>query len=54
MNTALYLHRALQAGLRISDLERLSVGMVISILIEAGNDGADYDYLPTQDDFDAF
>ena len=24
------------------------------ILIEAGNDGADYDYLPTQDDFDAF
>ncbi len=54
MNTALYLHRALQAGLRLSDLERLSVGMVISILIEAGNDGAEYNLLANQEDFDGF
>ena len=43
-----------QLGIPIRDLELLTIGMVTDMLIEAGNDGAEYDMLPTQEDFDAF
>lgn len=54
MTTALFLIRTAQLGIPIRDLELLTIGMVTDMLIEAGNDSAEYDMLPTQEDFDAF
>ena len=54
MTTALFLLRTAQLGIPIRDLELLTIGMVTDMLVEAGNDGCEYDLLPTQGDFDAF
>lgn len=53
MTTGLFHLRALQAGLSISDLEKMSVGMVFDIFTESGNDiDGDYAQLATQEDID--
>ena len=44
--------RCVQLGIGIADLDLLTVGMVMDMLTEKGNDGADYSYLATQADFD--
>lgn len=44
--------RAIQAGLKLSDLDYLEYGEVADIIIEAANDNAHYDRLATQDDID--
>ncbi len=54
MTGALFLLRALQVGLRLSDLDELEEGQVADIIIESGNDSAEYDYVATQEDMDAF
>lgn len=54
MTTALFLLRTAQLGIPIRDLDLLTIGMVTNMLVEAGNDGYEYDRLPTQGDFDAF
>ena len=54
MTTALFLLRASQIGISIRDLDLLTIGMVTDMMIEAGNDHCDYEYLPTQEDFDKF
>lgn len=54
MTTGLFLLRAAQLGIPIRDLELLTIGMVTDMLVEAGNDGYEYDSLPTQEDFDGF
>ena len=41
-------------GLTQEDLDLLTIGMVNDMLTERANDGADYDELPTQEDFDRF
>lgn len=41
-------------GLHIADLEALDYGMVLDMMVEAGNDNAEYKTLATQDDFDRF
>lgn len=38
----------------MADLDLLSVGMVMDMLIEADNDSATYPRMATQEDFDAF
>lgn len=52
MTTALFLLRAAQAGISISDLDLLSIGMVSDMFTESANDSAEYAYLPTQEDID--
>lgn len=52
MNTALYILRALQAGLTLSDFEVLDYGMVIDVITEQGNDNYKYKPVATQADFD--
>ena len=52
--TGLYLLRCLQAGLSLSDLDNLTIGQVLDILTEAGNDCEKYSELATQADFDRF
>ena len=44
----------MELGLRVTDLEFLDYGTVEDMLIERGNDGEKYSYLPTQEDFDRF
>lgn len=55
MTTALFLLRAVQLGISISDLELLTIGMVQDMYIEAINDtDGDYVRLADQEDFDRF
>lgn len=46
--------RALQIGLRLSDLEQITLGELIDILIENENDSYEYPTKATQDDFRSF
>lgn len=54
MTIGLYLLRAFQMGLHMSDLESLSYGQVLDMMTESANDNEHYDQLATQADFDRF
>lgn len=54
LNTAVYLLRAVQMGLSINDLENMDEGIVIDMLVESGNDTADYTEYASQEDMDRF
>lgn len=54
MNTALFLLRALQVGLSLSDLDTLEYGEVVDIIIESANDNCEYAQKATQEDMDRF
>ena len=54
MTTALFVLRAVQAGLSIDDLDSLEYGVVLDIITEASNDNVEYRQLATQEDFDKF
>lgn len=54
MTLGLFLLRAVQMGLTISDLDGLEYGTVVDMMTESSNDGEEYSTLATQEDFDAF
>lgn len=54
MTTPLFLLRCLEIGLSIRDLDYLTIGMVMDIWTEKGNDSVKYDNIATQEDFDKF
>lgn len=54
MSTALLLLRAAQLGIPVSDLDTLSVGMLLDIYTEALNDQEEYPVLADQEDYDRF
>ena len=60
MTTALFLLRCLEVGLSLSDLDLLTIGMVLDIWVERGNDSVEEDgdsgsvRVATQADYDAF
>ncbi len=54
MTTALFLLRAAQLGIPVSDLDTLTIGMVMDMCAEALNDQEDYPVLATQEDYDRF
>ena len=54
MTTPLFLLRCLEIGLSIKDLDYLTIGMVMDIWTEKGNDSITYDNLATQEDVDKF
>lgn len=54
MTTALFLLRCLQLGLRLRDLDLVTIGMVNDMAVERSNDDCEYDQLATQEDFDRF
>lgn len=54
MTAPLFVHRAAQVGLSVSDLKELSVGFVFDVIAEVGNDECEYKELATQEDFDKF
>ena len=54
MTTPLFLLRAVELGLSVSDLDLLSIGLVNDMFIEKSNDDYNYKEVATQDDFDKF
>ena len=54
MNTAVFLLRAVQLGVSLSDLDLLTVGMVNDMYTELMNDDVKYPVKATQQDFDRF
>ncbi len=54
MTTPLFLLRCLQIGMSLGDLDLVTEGMVIDMANERANDEAEWDELPTQEDFDNF
>lgn len=54
MTTPLFMLRAVQMGVAISDLDLLTIGLVLDMFTEAQNDNYKYLNLATQDDFDKF
>lgn len=54
MTTGLFLLRAVQMGLSVSDLDGLEYGTVLDMMIEAANDDCAYRQVATQEDFDRF
>lgn len=57
MTTPLFLLRCVELGISISDLDLLTIGLVIDMWTEKANDGAKYEKVAreaTQEDFDKF
>lgn len=54
MTTPLFLLRCVEIGISITDLDLLTVGVVIDIWTEKANDGVKYNRVATQEDFDKF
>ena len=54
ITTPLFLLRAVELGLSISDLSLLTIGLVNDMYTEKENDSFNYKELATQDDFDKF
>lgn len=52
MNTAVYLLRAKQLGLTLSEMEELDEGMVVDLIIESSNDTVKYAAKASQEDMD--
>ena len=60
MTTALFLLRCVELGISIRDLDLLTIGMVIDMMVEKGNDSVEENSergavrIAQQRDFDAF
>lgn len=54
MTTPLFLLRCVEIGISIRDLDLLTIGLVLDMWTERGNDDVKYDRVATQSDFDKF
>ena len=54
MTTALFVLRCLQIGLRLTDLDLIDEGMAYDMMVESGNDSAEYKVMATQEDMNRF
>lgn len=54
MTTPLFLLRCVELGVSISDLNLLTIGLVLDMWTEKANDGVKYQQVATQADFDRF
>jgi len=57
MTTALFLLRCVELGISIVDLDYLTIGLVLDVWTEKGNDAIEAEnpvYIAQQGDFDAF
>ena len=53
LTTPLFLLRCMEVGISIPDLDLLTIGLVMDIWTEKGNDGSEYAVLASQEDMDA-
>lgn len=54
MTSALFLLRAKEIGLSLEELDLLTVGAVVDLIVEKSNDHFDYPQQMTQGDIDKF
>ena len=54
MTTPLFLLRCTEVGISISDLDLLSIGLVLDMWTEKSNDGVKFNRIADQSDFDKF
>nr|DAY91518.1 MAG TPA: hypothetical protein [Caudoviricetes sp.] len=54
MTTPLFMLRAVQIGVSVSDMDLLTIGLIEDMYTESGNDGEKYPELATQEDFNRF
>ena len=54
LTTPLFLLRCMEVGISIPDLDLLTIGLIMDVWTEKGNDGIDYAYTAQQSDFDRF
>ncbi len=54
MTTPLFLLRCVEIGISIRDLDLLTIGMILDMWTEKANDGAKYDRIAGQEEFDRF
>lgn len=54
MTTPLFLLRAIQLGLSLSDLDLVTIGLVLDMATERERDKEKYPDLAAQEDYDAF
>ena len=54
MTTPLFLLRCVEVGISIADLDLLTIGLILDMWTEKGNDGETYSYVADQSDFDRF
>ena len=54
MTTPVFLLRCVELGISIRDLELLTIGLILDIWTEKGNDSIEYDRVASQEDFDNF
>ena len=54
MTTPLFLLRCVEIGISISDLDLLTIGIVLDMWTEKGNDSTKYARVASQEDFDRF
>ena len=54
LTTPLFLLRCMDVGISIPDLDLLTIGLVMDIWTEKGNDGTQYTVRASQGDFDRF
>ena len=54
LTTPLFLLRCMEVGISIPDLDLLTIGLVMDIWTEKGNDGTEYAVQASQSDMDRF
>lgn len=54
MTLGLFLLRAAQLHLSMSDMDNLEAGTIVDMMTEASNDGYEYRQVATQEDYDRF
>ena len=54
MTTPLFLLRCVELGISITDLDLLSIGLVLDMWTEKANDSVKYQQVASQEDFDRF
>jgi len=54
MNTALFMLRCLEIGITARDLDLFTIGLVLDMFVEKGNDSFEYPVMASQENFDAF
>lgn len=52
MTTALFLLRCKQIGFSLDEIDELSMGQILDVFTESGNDNYKYAKMATQDDYD--
>ena len=50
----MFLLRCVEVGISISDLDLLTIGLILDLWTEKGNDSEEYAYVASQDDYDRF